>query len=315
MKTAKRIVIVLLIILVVILAGAVLFLGPLVKTAVEKGAPPMLGVPVTLDKPGINLLAGNINLKNLVVGNPEGYKTDYAFKLGQFKIDMDMGTLGSDTMVIKDILIDGPEIIWEAGLGNSNIGTILDNLKKKQPAEKAEEEKEEPEKEEKEGGTKVQIDSLVISNIKLKFSAKLMGGHAATIPLPDIRLKDIGKEEEGGASIVDVLSKVMGAIADAAGAAIAGSAGLAVDGVKATGKLAAEGAGAAVEGAAAAGGLAVDGAKATGELAVDGARAVGEGVGAAAGAAAEGVKAVGEGAGALIKGVGGLIPGGKDKKD
>ncbi|MGD9874662.1 MAG: AsmA family protein [Kiritimatiellia bacterium] len=292
MKSAKRFAIILVIAIAVILIAAALFLSPLVKTAVEKGAPPMLGVPVTLDKPGINLLAGKINLKNLVVGNPEGYKTDYAFKLGQFKIDMQMSTLGSDTMVIKDILIDGPEICYEMGLGNSNIGTILDHLKKQSPDGKPE-----AEKEEKAG--QVQIDNFVISGAKLRVSAKMMGGQAVTIPLPTIHLKDLGKKDEG-ASITDVITEVMNAVAGAIAEAVAGAPellgkgfdaamGVAGDGITAAGTL-------ADEGVRAASGIAADGAKAAGEIAT------------------EGVKAVGEGAGALIKGVGGLLPGGKDKK-
>lgn len=295
MKSAKRIVIILGIVIAVILIAAVLFLSPLVKAAVEKGAPPMLGVPVTLDRPGINLLTGKIKLRNLVVGNPEGYNTDYAFKLGQFKINMQMSTLGSDTMVIKDILIDGPEIIWEAGLGNSNIGTILDNLKKKSPAEKPEEEQAEPE----ETGTKVQIDNLLISGAKLKFSAKMMGGQAVSIPLPDIRLKDLGKDKEG-ASILDVITEVMNAIVSAIGEALSSAPELLGKGFGAA-------MGVAGDGVTAAGSLADDGVRAVGGIAADGAKAAGN-------VAADGARAVGEGAGAIIKGVGGLLPGGKDKK-
>jgi len=295
MKSAKRLAIILVIAIAAILIAAALFLSPIVKAAVEKGAPPMLGVPVTLDRPGINLLAGKINLKNLVVGNPDGYKTDYAFKLGQFKIDMQMSTLGSDTMVIKDILIDGPEICYEMGLGNSNIGMILDNLKKKTPAEKPEAEKEEP----KEAGTKVQIDNFVISGAKLKVSAKMMGGQAVTIPLPTIHLKDLGKKNEG-ASITDVITEVMNAVAGAIAEAVAGAPELLGKGFDAA-------MGVAGDGITAAGTLADDGVRAASGIAADGAKAAGE-------IATEGVKAVGEGAGALIKGVGGLLPGGKDKK-
>jgi len=295
MKSAKRIFIILVMVLAAILLAAMLFLGPLIKTAVEKGAPAMMGVPVTLDRPGINLLAGKISLNNLVVGNPEGYKTDYAFKLGKFRIDMQMSTLGSDTMIIRDILIDSPEIVWEAGLGSSNIGTILDNLKKKAPAEKPEAEKEEPKK----AGTQVQIDNLLITGAKLKFSAKMMGGQAITIPLPDIHLKELGKDKDG-ASILDVITEVMNAVVSAIGEALSSAPELLGKGFGAA-------MGVAGDGVTAAGSLADDGVRAVGGVAADGARAAGD-------IATEGVKTVGEGAGAIIKGVGGLLPGGDKKK-
>jgi hypothetical protein len=130
-------------------------------------------------------------------------------------------------------------------------------------------------------------------------AAKLTGGYGAPIPLPPVHLANIGKDE-GGASVVDVVGKVFGAIFSTVTDVVAGAGKLVLEGAEGAGKL-------AVEGASAAGGAALDGAKAVGGVATDGAKAVG-------GAAADGAKAVGNAAGSVIKGIGGLL-GGKAGKE
>ena len=65
-------------------------LNDIVKTLVEKEAPALLGVPVTLASVDLRPLVGQASLGGLVVGNPEGYKTPNLFELGSIKVKLDM---------------------------------------------------------------------------------------------------------------------------------------------------------------------------------------------------------------------------------
>lgn len=305
MKTLKKIIVVLLLILVGLLVFLRYFGGATIKQAVNTGGPMVLGVPVTLEDAKLRPLAGHIYLAGLHVGNPEGFQTDGIFDLGHLDIKMDTRSLMSDTIRIQKIEIKDPKITLERGLTKSNLGALLENLEgdkkegeEKKPAEKAEKKEE--------GGKKVIIDEISISGAQLNLSIKGMAGLSAPLPLPPITLRDIGKESDG-ASLTDVLARVVKAILGSATQVATGAGKLVGDGAKAVGEGAMAVGGAAVDGAAAVGGAAVDGAAAVGGAAVTGVKAVG-------GAAASAGGAVVSGAGSVVKGIGGLFGAG-DKAD
>ncbi len=312
MRTLKKI----LVVLVLLLVGLVLFLrflgGATIKQAINTGGPMVLGVPVTLQDASLNPLSGHIRLAGLHVGNPEGFKTDGIFDLGHIEIELDLRSLASDTVRVRKIDIKDPEITMERGLTQSNLGALLDSLEKKDGGAKPEKKPGEAKPADaKEGGKKVVIDEITIAGAQLNLSVTAMGGFAAPLPLPPVTLRDVGKEDDG-ASLVDVLTRILKAILGAATDVIAGAGKLVIGGATAVGGAAIDGAafvgGAALDGAAAVGGAAVDGAAAVGGAAVDGAKAVG-------GAAAAAGGAVLDGAGSVVKGVGGLLGFGGDKGD
>jgi hypothetical protein len=228
MKRAKRI----LIIVVIVLAGMLLALnyglGAVVKSTVKIAGTPLLGVPVTLETAHLRLLQGVIRLKGLTVGNPDGCKTPHAIHVDEVAVDFDLKSLFTDTFVINRVFVKSPDIIYELGLGKSNIGRILEHLESGESS---------PEPETKsEGGKKVIIEDFLISDAHVRLSATVAMGSAVPIPLPEIHLKDIGKEEGSkGASPVEVIRKVFGAITGAVTHAVTGSVGLIGDGAKAVG--------------------------------------------------------------------------------
>ena len=314
MKWFKRLLIALVVLLAVALLTANFYLGKVVKTVVENTGPALVGVPLQLESAHFRLLQGVIRLDGFVLGNPEGFKTDKAIGVGHIGVDIDVRSMFGDTIRIKRILIEEPEIVYEMGLGKSNIGRILDGMGGAE--EEKEEEKEAVEKEE--AGKKVVIDDLWIKDAKVRVSMTVAQGLAAPVPLPDIRLTDVGKEEgRQGASPVEVIRGVLGAIVSSVGKVVTGSVELVGDGVKAVGGAAADAGRAVGDGAAAVGGAAVDAGRAVGDgvaavggAAVDAGKAVGGAVG--DGARAVG-GAVGEGASRIAGGVKGLI--GRDSEE
>lgn len=243
----KKILSVIGIIILILIVVLVLFLGQIIKTAVETVGPQVIGVPITLEKAGINLLSGNVQLKGLVIGNPEGFKTPGAMELGRFVVDLKMSSLFSDTIVIKQIHIDGPQITYEQGLTGSNLGRLQKNLA---PAEKQpkKEKPQAPEEKPAKAAKKVIIDDFLFENGKINVSVTLAGGQALTLPLPPIHLQDIGKAS-AGASIAEVVNKVLGAVIKAATDAVAQSGDLAGDALKGAGGAATDAAKSATDAA------------------------------------------------------------------
>lgn len=272
----KKILSIIGIVVLVVIVALVLFLGQIIKGAIETVGPQVAGVPMSVEKVGVNPFSGKVHVKALVIGNPEGFNTPSAMELGEFKLNIALGSLFTDTIVIKQILIDGPQITYEKSLKSSNLAELQKNLAPEEPKEEVPEA--EP-TEKKAPAKKVIIEDFQFTNAKVNVTITALGGKKMTLPLPPIKLQDIGKESDG-ASPADVAKEVFGSITDAVGKAVTASVGFAGDALKGAGDAAGDAAGAATD------------------AAKD-----------AAGAASDAVK---DAAGALKKGIGGLFGGDKE---
>lgn len=203
--------------LVLLLVILTLFAGHIVKGAINNAGPRVLGVPVSVKDVDVSLLRGRFGLTELVIGNPEGFGTPEAIRLGKVTVAVKMTSLFSKVLIIERVYVGGPEITYEVGLHGSNIGAIQDKVAP--PTTGAEQPK--PATKPAPSGKRVEIDDFVIENGKIHFSTIGMGGQALPIPLPTIHLTDIGKES-GGASPKEVIAKVLGVIGNTVSSAAAG---------------------------------------------------------------------------------------------
>ena len=225
-------------VLCILLAAAWLIpyaIGLGVQSAVSTLVGPVLGVPVHLDKAQFRPFAGRVRLLGFVLGNPEGFNTDHAIRVGEVTVDLDMKSIFKETLVIRRIYVEAPEIVYELGLGKSNLGRILEQLGGDSKA--AGDSPEKPSRADGgSGGKKLVIDDFRIENARVRLSATLAMGAAAPIPLPDIHLTGIGREKgSNGASPAAVVRQLFRAIANAVTQAATGAAGVIGDGAKALG--------------------------------------------------------------------------------
>ncbi|MBQ2335281.1 MAG: AsmA family protein [Victivallales bacterium] len=268
---ALKIIGIIVVVLIIALFAIILNLGKIVKTGINTVVPQVTKCEAHVEDVNFNVFGGKFEIKNLVIKNPEGYKTDQAFSLGHIFVNVKMGSLMSDVIEIDQVLIDAPEITYEVGLGNSNLNTILENVNSALPS--SDEEKKEEKEEKKEGGKKVVVNLVKVTNGKIGVSAKIAGGMEAPIVLPDIEIKDLGKKE-GGISMVQAaaitLKTTLLSIFDV---------------LKSSGKLLLDGAKAIGEGI-------VDGVKSLGDGAKDSIKSLGD-------SAKDGVKSLEDGAKSL----------------
>lgn len=131
-------------------------------------------------------------------------------------IEVDPSTVTSDIIVIKQILIAGPQITYELGDGGSNIDVLQANVKKHtgggSSAKKAEKPAASGDGKE---GPKLIIENLIIRDGKVAVSAAFLKGKKLGSPLPTIHLKDIGKKKNG-ATPAEIADKVFTEIKNAA---------------------------------------------------------------------------------------------------
>ncbi len=285
------------------------------KAGIEAFGPKVLKAPVTLESISLMPRLGKGELKGLVIGNPEGFKTEHAFVLGSLSLEADIATIGKDLVRIKEIRIEGPEITVE-GLKGKNLKQLQANAE----AFSGTPEADAAEQEEKEADAaperKVIIDNIYLTGGKINYCPVM--GQSIPIPLPDLHLTAIG-EASGGATAGEVIKQLLAQIDDAVFGAITGAGKLIGDAAIGSAKLAGKG---AMEGAKLAGKGAMEGAELVGDVGAAGAEAIGkvddvaiDAVTGAAGAVTDAAGAAGEAigdAGKLVKGLGGLL-GGKDK--
>lgn len=218
MKKAVVVVVAIIAVLAILVGIAASQSGAIIRHAVEEFGPEITGTSVTLSDVNVSLLSGNASIKNLVIGNPKGFKSESAVKVGEVAVSLDVKSLFSDKISIHKILVDGAELTYEVGQGGSNISALQRNIEQRTAAMAGAEET--AAAEESEQGANLVIDDVFINGTKVNLVASLLGGKGAGATIPDIHLEDIGKGGEG-ASPADAAKEIFGAVTKNVGSSVA----------------------------------------------------------------------------------------------
>jgi hypothetical protein len=209
--------------LVLVIVGIVVtavFLDGIVKEGVETVGPQIVEVPITLNEVHIGLITGSAQVKGLVIGNPQGYKTPYAISVGLAEVGVNPASILSDKIVIREVHVKSPEITFEGNpLGKNNLGDIMESVnamaKNGGPAATNT-----TAKAGAKPAQKLEVDEFLITGAKVHVSVTGMSGKEMTLPLPDIHLTNLGTRS-GGITPTDLTRVVMSAITSATVKAVA----------------------------------------------------------------------------------------------
>jgi hypothetical protein len=166
---------------------------------VETLGPKITQVPIKLAAVDVSLLSGSAAIKGLVVGNPEGFTTPEAIKLGKAEVSLDVMSVTSSKIKVRKIHVVSPEITLDGGLKVNNLTKIMDNVNNAAP-KTDEPQTEAPVKEEKgasKPAPKIQVDDFLISGAKVHIHLTGPISKEMTVTLPDIHLTDLGKDKDG----------------------------------------------------------------------------------------------------------------------
>lgn len=197
--------------------GAVLFtnlwLGTIVKAAIEQAGPSITKTTLKLDGVNISPLRGLVQLKGLEVGNPSDYKSPTAIKLGNVRIHLNVFSVLAKTIVIDEIWIEAPEITVEGGLFKNNLLTIQDTVMRAIASGGAPAGGDKKASEPASSSIRILIKEFAVKDGKVAahFVAGPLSTQDLSMGLPDIHLTDIGKETDG-ATLEQVVSAIFSAI-------------------------------------------------------------------------------------------------------
>lgn len=154
----------------------------------------MTAATVTVESVQLRSADGIGVVRGLVVGNPSGFRTDHALKVGVIEVQVDVRTLTDPVVVIKRIVIDSPDVIYEKGETLTNFDAIQQNIARSLA----------------EGNTssgsadvsaspprRLIVEDFIIRNAHAQATAPLLMGKTVSATLPDIHLRQLGRAEGG----------------------------------------------------------------------------------------------------------------------
>ncbi|MDH3347919.1 MAG: hypothetical protein OEM02_07450 [Desulfobulbaceae bacterium] len=184
--------------------------GPLIMGGVEKVGPTITGTPVAMGDIEVDWEGSSVVVSDFLIGNPVGYSKEQLFRMGQIRVDLDVGSLLTDEIHIKSFIIESPIINYENKITESNLGRLLENVKAGLPQKNEPGVAPGPSSQ----GKKVIIDYFRISNAALYVSSSISQNADKYISLDTIELKNVGSDlDSGTASLVEeILTRVQQAV-------------------------------------------------------------------------------------------------------
>ncbi len=177
-------------VLALAVAGALYWLrgnlDGLVRQAIVDYGSAMTGARVEVAAVEISAADGRGVIRGLTIGNPAGFKTAHALKVGEVELVVDIASVTSGVVVIRKIAVMAPDIIYEKGDRLTNFDAIQKNIADYVGPSKPQQ-----------GGTKLIVGEFAVRNAKAQASAAFLEGKTVAVSLPDIVMRDIGKSRGG----------------------------------------------------------------------------------------------------------------------
>lgn len=213
----------------IIVAGAAFWLfnslDALVQAGIEKFGPEVTQVSVKVGGVRLDPANGEGEITGLRLGNPKGFKTEAALKVGTIRLRMDPTSVAKDVVLIHEVIIQSPDVTYESGAAGNNLETIQKNIESYVAQFSS------GKKDDSASKKKLVIENLYIRDAHVNVNTALTLGKTVSSPVPDLHLRDIGKRE-GGASPGEVMKQVWGALMRSTGNVVSKIGGAISDGAK-----------------------------------------------------------------------------------
>ncbi len=203
----KKLSVILLIVLIAI-SGLLFFLkdnlDEIVREIIVTSVSDATQTNVSLAQVKLNLKDGVGVLNNYQQGNPEGFQTKYAFRFDQAELDIDVGTILDDVVIIERVFINHADIVYEFNDGKTNFVELKNNIdkntKKKNSDQKNNsvvDQKKTSSQSKTQQSKKIIIRSFEMINTEVEAAMPFVSSQTLSVQLPNIKLSNIGAKENG----------------------------------------------------------------------------------------------------------------------
>ena len=168
-------------------------LDKILKGALESVGSELLGVPVTVSTVELDLKSGTGQISGFTIANPPGYTAKNAFQMNMIRLQIDIGSLGKQPIVISELNILSPKVELEAREdGSSNLQTLLNNIEKNSAQADKKAAEQQPETDGVKKGEPVRMSFNKLSITGVTVSAIVPSQEPEQIVIPDIFMENVG---------------------------------------------------------------------------------------------------------------------------
>lgn len=189
----------------------------LVADAVQTYGSAATKTDVSVSGVDLALTEGTGTLSGLTIGNPEGYETDYAVRIDETELTLDLASLSSDVPVVSEMLLTGAHINAEQIGDATNLTDIQELMSSSDGSAQSTSE------------GRIVIDRFRLANARVTLTSELLN-EPEELMLEDVVVNGVGRG--GGATYSEaaeaILTPILGAARTAVQARLRSAAGEAV---------------------------------------------------------------------------------------
>jgi len=167
----------------------------IVERAIEEGGDYALGVDTDLGSANLGLSAGSLDLSDYEISNPEGFESEYFFRIDKGILDISTGSVFDDEIIVDSLILDGIFMNFEQIDGKGNFSEIMNNLRRIEMGESSD------------SDLKMSIKKVSVKNINVIGTLSLLGKeqYSKSFKVDNIALSNVGGD---GESIAEVTAKI-----------------------------------------------------------------------------------------------------------
>ena len=151
----------------------------IVKSGIEENLSELTKTEVEIDDVDLSLFNGSGTIDGFTIENPEGYSDKEAIKIGSLSFEVNLASLLSDEIVVNEIIIKSPQLLFEQQKLSANLKDINDNMGSS---------------EESSSEKGLVINYLLIENGTVTVNTSIDRERTATANIDQFELNGIGKD-------------------------------------------------------------------------------------------------------------------------
>lgn len=206
------------VILIIAVVGVFWYVDSLARRGVEAGGSYALGVDTTVRSVDVGLFRGTVAVDGLRIANPQGFEGPTFLTMEDGRTTIAIRTLRQEVVRIPTLHLSDVDVtLIRRADGSANYQAILDHIERLSRPDTPDRAPGEPER-------RLIINELILRDITIhadiagpEILTEVTGqrGGAITIPIPEIRLEDVGRTGEGVAGSGVTLSELAAVIVEA----------------------------------------------------------------------------------------------------
>ncbi|MDZ7659088.1 AsmA family protein [Fodinibius sp.] len=153
-----------------------LSIDSMVQSSLESTTAEVLNTSVDVEDVSISLLNGSGTIKGFTIHNPEGFSDKPAAKLQEISIKLKVSSLLSNTVIVKEIRVQKPELYYEQKATGNNLDALTGNMGESSPSD-----------------TNLIVEYLLVENGQVTLAADIGSEKSVKAEFSKIEMEGIGR--------------------------------------------------------------------------------------------------------------------------